>query len=82
MGKNRHGKDHRARQESKRKRAAYQRDTLRFYKTVVAILAKRNGSHLVISGEEFANLKGTLQTGFHGRGGAEFYFRPTEESEP
>lgn len=70
------------REKSKRQQAAHERDTLRFYKSVVAIMVQRAGGRLAITGEEFESLRGSLQWRRTDPSGVEFNYVPAEELEP
>lgn len=69
-----------ARRNTQRQRDLNQRDSLRFYKSVVAAITKRADATLMVSAQEFQSLKGSLQWRRMEDGGVEFNFVSAEES--
>ncbi len=62
------------REQTRRTKEFEQRDSLKFYKTMVAALVRRAGGRMTIEKEEFENMAGMLQWRKTDDDGVEFMF--------
>ncbi len=73
--KNRKANHHKPnREQARRTKELEQQDSLKFYKTMCAVLVQRAGGRMTIQKEEFENMAGMLQWRKTDSGGVEFLF--------
>ncbi len=73
--KNRKANHHKPnREQVRRNKELEQQDSLKFYKTMLAVLVRRAGGRMTIPKEEFEDMTGMLQWRKTDLGGVEFLF--------